>query len=299
VIIDGSTDNSIAIAEKYAKVDKRIQVFEKENGGLSDARNYGLERAKGEFIYFMDSDDWIEANLLEKAVQSIEKEQTELVLFGYYQDDVDSDENLLMQTAKIPNIPTFHTKKISFDVTPELLGLFGYAWNKLYRKSFIDKHNLQFEKGTSLVEDILFNAQVYKRVSKITVVNEALYHYLNRPSATLIKQFHQNSFELKARKTKAVHSFLKTWGVSEKNLNSITASSLIQGIRYCIHNLFTFKNTLTYDEKKRYIDEMLRHPMTINYISHFETNHFKDKIYKYLIKNKKSQLLTFIASNIK
>src|SRR5690625_6955531 len=74
VVIDGSPDNSKEIAEEYAVKDARITVFDKPNGGLSDARNYGLKKAQGEFIYFMDSDDWIEPDLLKDNLKIIAQE---------------------------------------------------------------------------------------------------------------------------------------------------------------------------------------------------------------------------------
>src|SRR5690606_38194995 len=91
VVIDCSPDNSKTSAEKYALNDDRMRVFEKPNGGLSDARNYGVERAKGEFIYFMDSDDFIEPDLLEDKLKTIEDENLDFIIFGYTQDDEEKE----------------------------------------------------------------------------------------------------------------------------------------------------------------------------------------------------------------
>lgn len=199
IVIDGSPDNSKIIAQEYALKDNRIKVFEKDNGGLSDARNYGLERAKGEFIYFMDSDDYIESNLLEDNLKIIQEENLDFVIFGYIQDDENAEGNLIASKVVVPKLTTL-TKGHSIELDSHHIGLMGYAWNKVYRRSFLNQHNFRFEKGISLVEDILFNAPIYTISQKIVFNPKAYYHYFNRPVITLMKQFHKNSFELKKEK---------------------------------------------------------------------------------------------------
>lgn len=199
VVIDGSPDNSCQIVESYAQKDRRIKVFEKENGGLSDARNYGLERATGQFIYFMDSDDWIEPDLLAENLKIIETENIDLVIFGYIQDDEDEQGNVLQSTSVAPQISRLTKGNENIVLDEHHLGLMGYAWNKIYRKSFIDQYHLRFEKGISLVEDILFNSQLYIDADIIRFNPKTYYHYINRPVVTLMKTFHYNSFELQKK----------------------------------------------------------------------------------------------------
>ena len=88
IINDGTKDNSIKRIEKYTS-DSRLKIFHKENGGLSDARNFGLERAQGDYVYFMDSDDFIESDLLALCIDKIEKENVPVVVFGYFLDTED------------------------------------------------------------------------------------------------------------------------------------------------------------------------------------------------------------------
>lgn len=297
VIIDGSPDNSKSIAEQYAQQDDRVKVFEKENGGLSDARNYGLERAKGEFIYFMDSDDWIEPNLLEDNIKIIEEEKLDLVIFGYIQDDEDQEGKVILSTDVLPKLTKLVKGDANNNIDSHHLGLLGYAWNKIYRKSFLDQHQLQFEKGTSLVEDILFNSQVYQSTSILRFNRKGYYHYLNRPVVTLIKTFHINSFELKKRKTMSLEAFFEKWKIKDKE--ELLAFSTIQGIRYCIHNMFSFKNQLSFSEKTTVIKSMLQDSLTKKYITYYQPIGFKNKLYKFLIQKEQSYLIAQIAKQIK
>src|SRR5690606_29594046 len=283
VVIDGSPDNSKTIADKYALKDNRIKVFEKVNGGLSDARNYGLERAKGEFVYFMDSDDWIEPNLLEDNLKIIQDENLDFIIFGYIQDDEDAEGNLIASKPVIPQLEELN-KGQTIELDVHHIGLMGYAWNKVYRRSFLNQHNFRFEKGISLVEDILFNAPIYTISQKIVFNPKTYYHYLNRPVVTLMKTFHENSFELKKKKNQALKLFFDEWNIV--NQKEILSYLLIQGIRYCIHNMFSFKNQLTKKQKLDYIKMMYNDEDTVEAIKHYQADGINAKIYKFLIKNK-------------
>ncbi|MPT30868.1 MAG: glycosyltransferase [Chryseobacterium sp.] len=290
VVIDGSPDNSKAIAESFA--DPRIIIFEKENGGLSDARNYGLERAKGDYVYFMDSDDWIEPELLEQTVAVLEKEKRDFVVFGYIQDNEDLQGNVFSQQQKLPNKELL-SKGVDYGLTTDLLGILGYAWNKVYKKAFLVDNNFHFEKGISLVEDILFNSLVYKQSDEIRIINKTFYHYINRQVPTLIKKFHQNSFDLNLWKLERLSDFFESWDF--KNRKELLGYALVQGIRYCVHNLFSFQNSLTFTEKRMYVKKMLYHPKTKEYINSYIPNGKVSVFYKSLIKHKNYNLISIFA----
>ena len=282
VIIDGSPDNSINVAKSFN--DNRIQIFEKANGGLSDARNYGLERANGEYIYFMDSDDWIDSNLLEENIHILEKENLDFIIFGYTQDDEDLEGNVTNQTHFIPSINQYKKFEDNLKIDVGDLGIMGYAWNKIYKKSFLDQYQFRFQKGISLVEDILFNAPIYKNSNVINFNRKSYYHYINRDEPTLMKQFHLNSFELIKMKIDVLNNFMNVWQI--KNFNTILSFILIQGIRYCIHNLFSFKNQLSLKDKIKYIEMMIKDSLTTKLISQYEPKSFADKLYSFCIENK-------------
>lgn len=284
VVIDGSPDNSVDIANRMAKEDKRITVFEKPNGGLSDARNYGLERAKGEFVYFMDSDDWIEPTLLEDNLKIVEEETLDFVVFGYIQDNEDKQGNLISSIKVVPTVDAYIKGDDSKSIDAYHLGILGYAWNKIYRRAYLKINQLKFTKGISLVEDILFNSYVYAFSDTIKFNQKAYYHYINREEVTLMKRFHENSFDLIKNKTKVIGYFADYWHL--KNKKQLLSNSLIQGIRYSVHNLYSFENQLSDKEKKIYVRKMLNDYMTRDLIQHYPANSFRDKVYKFFIKNK-------------
>ena len=296
IINDGTKDNSIQKIEKYAS-DSRLKNFHKENGGLSDARNFGLERAQGDYVYFMDSDDFIESDLLALCIDKIEKENAPVVVFGYFLDTEDKSGNLISSESIIHESEVINIENKNTTVTNNTIGLLGYAWNKFYAIDFLKQHNFKFEKGVSLVEDILFNASVFSSVNSIHFINKPLYHYANRPTATLIKTFHVNSFDLYLKKNECLKKFFNKWEINHSN--ELLANSLLLGIRYCANNLFAFKNNLTENQKYNHLKTMIVHPETQRLIPFYKPNSKLDSVYKTIISQKRALLLYLILKIIK
>ncbi len=297
IINDGTKDNSVAIAEDYKNIDDRIQIFHKSNGGLSDARNYGLSKAKGDYIYFVDSDDWIEPNLLEVALKFIKEQNAELILFGYFLDSENYNGELLSSNIITVDQPVvFLRDQHNLVITRKTLGLMGYAWNKFYSTSFLNSNKLKFEKGVSLVEDILFNTRAFALVNKIAILDKPLYHYLNRQVPSLIKKFHINSFDLHLKKLAALDYFLGQWGIDNERKNKVLSQSLVSGIRYAIYSVFAFENDLNYWQKYRYIKAILNHEKSVKYVRHYQPSTVSDSFYKILINRKLSMLI--LVSNL-
>lgn len=293
VVIDGSPDKSKEIALEYAKYDNRIHILEKNNGGLSDARNYGLDRSQGEYIYFIDSDDWIESNLLEENITILEKNKLDFIIFGYFQDDTDTNENLIKRIKKIPKPAIWKKGDTSLKLDESTLGLLGYAWNKIYKREYLEENKLRFIKGISLVEDILFNSLVYTKSDTIYFNDNAYYHYINREVPTLMKTFHANSFDLVKEKGLALKEFLNTWQFT--NTKETLAHNNIGGVRYCVHNLFSYKNQLTLIEKFQFVKKIITDKEVEKNILFYQPKNIQDKIYTFLIKYKLTSLIIAIA----
>ncbi|MDG3581735.1 glycosyltransferase family 2 protein [Galbibacter pacificus] len=297
IVDDGSPDKSREIAKGYAKKDDRVTILSKPNGGLSDARNYGIDRAKGDYLYFIDSDDWIENNLLETIVHKITVSPADIYVFGYFL-DTETDNGKLLQQQKIAykNAHFLRTLTSPPELSAELLNLLGYAWNKVYSKKIIDTYNLRFDKGISLVEDMLFNSRAYCKASAVIIIKEHLYHYINRNVETLIKTYHKDSFDLILKKHKAIEAFLNNWNYTEAAVNKALAHNLVLGIQYCINNLLLYENNLTASEKKMYIDQMFQNTETKKYINWYVPVSKIDFIYKKIIKYRLVTLTMYLKT---
>lgn len=288
VIIDGSPDNSKGIAESFD--DPRIKIYEKTNGGLSDARNHGLERAKGEYVYFLDSDDWIESNLLEDNLKLIIEGNLDFIVFGYVQDDEDEAGKVMARTEVKPRVSAYIRDADVSNIDLYHIGLMGYAWNKIYNKSFLDKNNFRFIKGISLVEDILFNSEIYFNSDRIQFNPSTYYHYINRQEETLMKRFYNDSFELKVKKNIALDHFLTAWSI--QNRKSLLAESLFLGMKYCILNLVNSDTATTM--KYKLLREMCTHPRVKALFKYYNPILLKDRILLYLIRVKSVRIINFL-----
>lgn len=167
LINDGSTDSSGVICDKYAKQDSRIRVFHKENGGVSSARNLGLDNVKGEWVTFCDSDDWIECNYLSSLILKCDNDW---VLSSYIYDRPNKKqyEQLADETFCINGN----------NLTALLMtGAYMTPYAKLYKSKVLEKNRIRFNTHLRSREDTLFVWQYLLCVDKVTTLNDATYHY--------------------------------------------------------------------------------------------------------------------------
>lgn len=171
IVVDGSPDNSEEISMRYAKKDSRIKVLVKENGGVSSARNYGLNKARGQYIYFIDSDDWVAPSLLEENLELLKYKDSDLVVFGFFniKDNVNRSEFFVEDQLIV--------KEQDFSLTKKQLKLLGYTWNKIYKKDIIEKNNLKFNEKMPLWEDCVFNFEYLQCANSYVISSKCHYFY--------------------------------------------------------------------------------------------------------------------------
>ena len=175
-IDDGSTDNSLSILKEYAKKDKRIKVINQENKGLSGARNTGIENATGEFIGFVDSDDWIDSNFYENLYNTAITTNSDIAcapikrVYG----------NKIHLRLKIESEQLATTLQEKFDILN--IPRCCYVWNKIYRSSKLLKHNIRFEQG-KYFEDVPFSIDIISKLNNIIAVPGAFYYYRANPNS--------------------------------------------------------------------------------------------------------------------
>ena len=187
---DGSTDNSRKILSEYEKKDSRIKIVDKENGGLSSARNAGLKVAKGEYISFIDSDDWVDKTMLEKLYKSMTEFNTDITICAVHQFDETKqciDDSNPYYTLGYFN-ETFDNKAFTYkELKPFIMDVCVMAWNKLYRKSTIDECKAVFPDGL-IWEDGPFFFSIISKNKKISIVRDFLYYYrINRKGSIIQK----------------------------------------------------------------------------------------------------------------
>ena len=165
VVNDGTKDNSMKIIEEYF-LNERIKIINKENGGLSSARNIGIQVAQGKYVYFVDSDDWIENDAIEILYKNCNDEDIVYSNFYYY-----NEKNNKRKKERFYN--SIETEKGKYS----LINAQGiHAWNKLYKLSFLKENNLKFLENI-IYEDLEFNFRSFFLTENVKFINRAKYNY--------------------------------------------------------------------------------------------------------------------------
>lgn len=194
LVDDGSTDGSGELCDDLATKDNRIRVIHKKNGGLSSARNAGLNAANGEYIFWVDSDDWIADGALTTIINAIQEEKPDILKFGYYRS---SDTVVSFVSSVDAGIYINERKEVMLEKAFEDVAKFGFtAWSHAYKKEFLSKNGLEFVSERKVgSEDFLYNFQAYILAEKIFVIPNCLYYYDLR-MGSLSQHYRPNIYQL-------------------------------------------------------------------------------------------------------
>lgn len=167
---DGSTDGSAEILERYAGEDPRIQVITRPNGGVSAARNVGLEAARGEYIWFVDADDFIQHDCLEPLFRILSDGPVDKLSFGHFEFE-----------KALSDVQAAEAAQGSLRPTSSFLG--SMIWESLYRRAFLEQHGLRFREGISYAEDGLFLYEFSQRKPAVSSIDQVFYYYRRNPAS--------------------------------------------------------------------------------------------------------------------
>lgn len=204
LVNDGSIDNSRQICEAYANKDKRIKIIDKENGGLSDARNVGIKAARGDYIVLVDGDDYIKDDYVWILLKETIRTGAEVTICSF--DVVDDDGNLITNE----NLSELNSLVMGKDVLDYVLTPYGYkyvvAWNKMYSAQVFE--NNLFDKG-KLYEDEYLNFRLFWEIKSVAIVHTSLYCYVQRQGSITQSDMSIKKIKMKEEMHKCRISFYK------------------------------------------------------------------------------------------
>lgn len=180
VVDDGSVDKSGEICDRYAKQYDNITVIHIPNGGVSNARNTGIAKAKGEYVWFIDSDDHIESTALE-IIHSCINRNKDMDLLIFDATVTDEEGNKIGDITS--NLP--RGQKFQFESHRQLVFANTSLWNRIYRMDVLRKNKLEFETNITIAEDLLFNYKYLLECQNIYYEKEALYYYIQRKNSAM------------------------------------------------------------------------------------------------------------------
>lgn len=183
IVDDGSTDRSPMIADEYASKDERITVIHKKNGGLSDARNVGIDRSTGDYIMFLDSDDYVDHRFIEASLENIKNYDADIACFRFTYVD-DTSEIKLSSVSSSQDFQVYSNIEGIKDIFTLGGTLKVNAWNKIYRRQLFFDNNIKYPIGR-LYEDNLTTYRLMFFAKKIIYFNESLLSYRQRQGSIM------------------------------------------------------------------------------------------------------------------
>lgn len=257
LVDDGSPDTCPELCNQYAKEDNRIKVVHKENGGLSDARNAGLKIATGDYILYVDSDDYIDLNSCERLLNAIDEQEVDIVVGNAIMEKPGGEEKML-HTATPAGI--IYTAKEFIIKSIKAFQWYAPAWLNMYRREYLLENELYFKKGIYF-EDMQMLPRVFLQANRIATIDGTFYHYVVRDNSIMTTD---------GRDSKKVNDSIeiyRQWLEMFKNIDDKELQKYLYGIlvKYYISNCkvrgiegfvidgmdftFCFKNALNKKEK--------------------------------------------------
>lgn len=252
LINDGSTDKSLEICQKHAIKDSRIKIIDKLNAGVSSARNSGLEIAKGEYVGFLDADDWVEPVMYLNMYENMKKFQSNVCISNYILTDNNENEIIKLNFDK----QVLNKKEILEKLIPNILApsdldsggstIMGNVWRLLIKRNFLEKTGISFKEEITFMEDTIFVLELFLKSKVISVDHNAYYHYVIN-SNSLTQTYQKDN----TQRSMIVFNYIKKI-LDKENVIEIYESRL--DIRYAndaigsLNNLFNKKN----DESLKY-----------------------------------------------
>ena len=310
-INDGSTDKSLELINKYVKEDIRVSVIDLGDEGVSYCRNLGVEKANGKYIMFVDSDDWIDSNMIEAMYKKAEENKLDLVMCSYIREFKDHSKE------KIFNLPEeiiYKEDKVKNELlrklvgpvkeelsNPEMLDALGTVWGKLYRTDILKENKIKFVdlKEIGSAEDTLFNIFTFNYLSKVMFLNKPMYHYWRDNPKSVTSQYNPKLKEQRKVFFKYISDFIKenNFGqVFEEALNNrICTSVLGLGLIECSKN-----NKISRINKIKNIKKIINEEYIRNAYKNLELKYFSIhwRIFYFFIKNKMSFCSYLMLSTI-
>lgn len=257
LVDDGSTDSSGKMCDDYARKNTRVRVIHKKNGGLSSARNAGIDIALGNYIAFVDSDDAVHPDYLKVLVEIAEGLDADLVACDFNKGEV------CKWTEE--SVPQFETR-LGNDILKKMNDkdvIVTVAWNKLYHRKFFDEYGLRYPEG-KIHEDMFLTPQVLRLADKMVITSQKLYFYRQRENSIMSADFSLKQLDgLEAIRFRI--KLFEKW--NELQLWQKEYESLIRKSRYLYKKM---KDTIYADECKKIRNEMksiLRDPTVFNCLS--------------------------------
>ena len=259
IVDDGTPDNSGKICDEYAAKDARIQVFHKENGGAPSARNMAMDKAKGKYMYFMDSDDWAEPTMLEDMYKLAEGHQAQLVVSGFFIETYYSDTEFVTTELSEPS-KVFASQKEFRQNAYRLFdkNLLYTPWNKLFLSKYLMDNNLRFPQ--TWMDDFPFNVSVIRDIERVVVTSKKYYHFMRARAESETAKYRSDMYEKREEEHTWMLDLYKYWKINDSKSMEMVHRRYIERVVGCVENITNPSCTLNKEQQKKELHKILHNP---------------------------------------
>lgn len=259
IVDDGTPDQSGKICDEYAQKDPRIQVFHKENGGAPSARNLAIDRARGKYMYFMDSDDWAEPTMLEDMYRLAEEHHAQLVVAGFYIETYYNDTEYVTTELSCPD-RVFQTQREFRENAYQLFdkNLLYTPWNKLFLSQYLLDNGLRFPQ--TWMDDFPFNLMVIREVEKVVVTSKKYYHFMRARAESETARYRDDLYPKREEEHSWMLDLYGHWQVSNEPSLEMVSRRYIERVIGCLENVTNVNCTLDRKGRRAAIREIIRNP---------------------------------------
>lgn len=263
LVNDCSPDNSAEICKQYSEKYENIKVVTHEvNKGLSQARNTGFKEVTGKYVWFMDSDDYVDTDLFEKVYASLQQNSAQVVVFGCKEEYYDKQGDISKVVEMTPEAALCATEEELRKHILELeLGTFyGYAWNKFYSTAHIRENQLKYE-NIVLIEDILFNVKYFTNIKSMNVLDITPYHYAKRGTNSLTAKFVPQYYQVHRERIRLLLDQQKQWGTAGHKEKGIIANIYTRYIFSAISRNCDKRAEMSHRARKNWLKDIYKDEM--------------------------------------
>ena len=269
LVNDASPDRSLEIARRFES-DPRVRVIDKPHGGLGDTRNWGAREATGEYLAFVDSDDWLEEDAFERLAAAADADGADLTVFQFVRENVTDG---MSRVCSLPIDPAAPREETARRVLAELIGpgpdsgawrnveMLGCAWRRLYRRDWFLQNRLSYYKEQEIMlEDLPVSIQAHALAGRVLFVDGAYYHYRYNPDS-LSTRYRPGKMEMLLRCYEVVERFLASQGLQEEYGERHLAWLLRSGAHSALVNVFSPNNPASFTGRWKEVRGILRQPL--------------------------------------
>ncbi|HFQ7084991.1 TPA: glycosyltransferase family 2 protein [Raoultella planticola ATCC 33531] len=292
LVNDGSTNNALSVCQKYVEIDSRIIVVNQTNQGVSVARNAGLEISKGQWIAFIDPDDWVDSNYLE-SLWEVKRDCTDIIIGNCYINEYDNEyiNNFLPYDGAmlVPEKNTLMSQLVSKTIGgyfPQHMAV-GVPWGKLFKREFLKMNNIRFIPGMVRMQDNIFCLYSFYYAKEIVFTSDRFYHYRKETNSVsfkyndkIVAHFEKYFFETEG-------FIINKMGGDERYLSALSVKRVTSFNSYLKYYIFHPNNKMSWGEKKNAIIKIINLPGNKKSLDEVDLTYcnFKEKMFIFLLKH--------------